>query len=122
MAEVTGPISSMPGARHDFPDGTMCDEHPERPAVARVQGETDSFGCEMYDMCAECLREHREEMAKPNVGKCQWCDADNVELRDARDYEEGMSGPVYSVCGPCKTRYDKRLAAEEASYGDYWGD
>ncbi len=41
MAEVTGPISSLPGAYHSLPKGTMCDEHPDRPAVARVQGETD---------------------------------------------------------------------------------
>ena len=47
MADVTGPISSLPGSGHSVPDGAMCDEHPDRPAVARVQGETDSFGCEM---------------------------------------------------------------------------
>ena len=50
MAEVTGPISTLPGARHALPAGTMCDEHPDRPAVARVQGETDSFGCELNDL------------------------------------------------------------------------
>lgn len=121
MAEVTGPISTLPGARHPVPDGTMCDEHQDRPAVARVQGETDSFGSELFDMCAECLRAHREEMRKPNIGTCQWCKAENVELRDARDYEEGCHGPIYSVCASCKKRQNDDLAAEAASYGD-WDD
>ena len=62
MGDVTGPISTLPGSRHDFPDGTMCDDHPDRKAVARVQGETDSFGSELIDMCQECLDEHRAYM------------------------------------------------------------
>lgn len=32
----------------------MCDDHPDRPATHRVQGETDSFGCEYIDWCQEC--------------------------------------------------------------------
>ena len=59
MADVTGPISSLPGKRHELPKGAKCDEHPERDAVARVQGETDSMGCEMLDLCQECLDDLR---------------------------------------------------------------
>lgn len=121
MAEVTGPISSLPGARHGVPDGTMCDEHPDRLAVARVQGETDSFGAELYDMCDECLRAHREEMSEPDIGTCQWCKAENVALRPARDYEEGCHGPVYSVCASCQKRQANELAAEADRYGN-WDD
>jgi hypothetical protein len=44
MSDVTGPISSLPGSTHAAPTAGMCDDHPDRPAVARVQGETDSFG------------------------------------------------------------------------------
>lgn len=40
----------------------MCDDHPDVPAVARVQGETDSFGCEMHDLCQACLDELRAEI------------------------------------------------------------
>lgn len=43
MSAVTGPISTLPGASHDFPDGTMCDDHPDRPAVARTQIEFEEF-------------------------------------------------------------------------------
>ena len=51
MADVTGRISTLPGSGHKVPDGTMCDNHPDRLATHRVQGETDSFGSEMNDMC-----------------------------------------------------------------------
>jgi hypothetical protein len=54
MADVTGPISTLPGSsHHDVPDGMMCDDHPDRPAVTRLQGETDSFGSEMHDLCGK---------------------------------------------------------------------
>lgn len=38
-----GPVSSMPGAASPVLAGETCDEHPDRPAVRRRQGETDSF-------------------------------------------------------------------------------
>ena len=119
MADVTGPISSLPGA--SFAPQGMCDEHPDRPATARLQGETDSFGCEMHDMCDECAKQHRAEMRKPRISDCDWCDSKNVEVRFKRDYEEGMSGRVYDVCEPCRTRYDKRVEADLAQYDD-WSD
>lgn len=117
MSAVTGPISTLPGRRHDFPEGTMCDDHPDRPAVARIQGETDSFGCEMHDMCAECLKEHREYLQSPEAqehrkGCCEWCRNDATDLRDARDYDEGMSGRVYRVCGACVKRQSDEARAE----------
>lgn len=110
MADVTGPISTLPGARHE-PHG-MCDNCSDKPATVRVQGETDSFGCEMHDFCDECAKADRVEAQQPNVGKCDWCDSQQVELRPKRDYEEGMSGPVYYVCEPCRKRYDKRVDDE----------
>lgn len=122
MAEVTGPISSLPGAVHSIPDGTPCDFHPERPAVVRIQGETDSFGCEMHDLCDECAKEHREEMRQPNIGKCDWCSTANVARTPARDYEEGMNGPVYYVCAACKKRQSDRIDAEASYYDDDYDD
>ena len=38
----------------------------------------------------------------------------------ARDYEEGMSGPVYYVCAACKKRQADRIDAE-LGYDD-WDD
>lgn len=117
MSEVTGPISSLPGASHDVPDGMTCDGHPDRPAVARIQGETDSFGCELHDMCQECLDEHRaylrsDEAQEDRKGQCEWCKGFATDLRDARDYEEGMCGRVYRVCGACIKRVNDEAARE----------
>jgi hypothetical protein len=112
MAEVTGPISSMPGAHHDVPDGMMCDLHRDRPAVARIQGETDSMGAELNDMCQECLDAYRVEISKPYIGRCDWCKREGLKLRSKRDWEEGTHGPVYLVCDDCSTNYNRRVAEE----------
>lgn len=128
MSDVTGPISSLPGSRHTPPDGTRCDEHPDRPAIARVQGETDSFGCEMNDLCEECLKAEREYARSPEAtsGRCDWCKKDATDLRARRDYEEGMCGPVYEVCGGCAARSDARIQADLDAYDngrdDDWDD
>ena len=108
MGDVTGPISTLAGTPHDLPDGAMCDEHPDRPAVARIQGETDSFGSELLDCCQECVDEIRayNRSAEARTGECDWCHNDATDLRDRRDYEEGMYGRVYRVCGACSRRYD----------------
>jgi hypothetical protein len=122
MAEITGPISTLPGARHRVPNGTKCDEHPNRIAVARVQGETDSMGAELYDLCQECLDRHKAEMVNADTsGTCDWCKSFALHLRNKRDYEEGMSGRVYQICDACNDCYNKRIAEEMAAYDD-WGD
>jgi hypothetical protein len=121
MADVTGPISTLPGARYELPDGTVCDEHPDRAAVARIQGDTDSFGSELFDMCAECLAKYREEMKSEEPdGFCDWCRTD-AKLRPTRDYEEGMIGRVYYVCSPCYSKQQAAIRAELDQYDD-WGD
>lgn len=115
MAEVTGPISTLPGAHHSVPDGATCDTHPDRTAVVRVQGETDSFGAELNDLCAECLAELRAYEASPeaSTGRCDWCKQHATDLRDKRDWEEGTAGRVYRVCGACANRYDANQADED---------
>lgn len=110
MAEVTGPISTLPGAHHKIPDGTMCDLHSDRPATHRVQGETDSFGSELNDMCDECYEELKKN---PNpTGTCDWCKTPDVSLRPRRDYDEGTHGPVYHVCQPCIKKDEDRITEE----------
>lgn len=112
MADVTGPISTLPGSSHDVPKGTMCDEHPERTAVSRIQGETDSMGSEMIDCCQECRDEILSAVRKGRSGLCEWCKGKADDLREARDYDEGLSGRVYDVCGECRERQKKRLIEE----------
>lgn len=123
MADVTGPISTLSGATHDVPDGMKCDEHPDRDAVVRIQGETDSFGCEMHDLCQECADADRAwrkspEAAEARKGMCDWCKGEATDLRDRRDYEEGMCGRVYQVCGACVKRENDELKAESDYYDD----
>lgn len=123
MAEVTGPIRTLPGAVHELPEGAKCDEHPDRPAVARIQGETDSFGSELNDMCQECADEYRAWRRSPeaSTGQCEWCEREATDLRATRDYDEGMYGRVYEVCGACRKRVNDEAAAELAQYDD-WDD
>ena len=99
----------------------MCDDHPDRPAVARVQGETDSFGCEYLDLCQECLKKIRDYANSPEArsGHCEWCRTPATDLRDARDYEEGMAGRVYRVCGACIQRRNERVEQELQESGYY---
>jgi len=81
--------------------------------VIRIQGETDSFGSEMWDLCQSCLDQYRHEQRTADTsGTCDWCRTHAQKLRDRRDYEEGMCGRVYQVCQPCIDRENARLAAE----------
>jgi hypothetical protein len=94
----------------------MCDEHPDRPAVVRRQGETDSFGSEMNDLCQECRDAADAYAADPNnhLGTCDWCKSENVHVRPRRDWEEGSAGRVYDICDNCNDKENKRLAEEFA--------
>jgi hypothetical protein len=128
MAAVTGPISTLAGTTRDVPEGMMCDYHPDQPAVVRVQGETDSFGCEMEDICQQCVDERRSyrcseagqaEELEWRTGQCEWCKGLATDLRDARDYEEGMNGRVYRVCGACIKRVNDEAWAEIEAMDSY---
>lgn len=123
MADVTGPIHTLPGAAYGVPDGTMCDDHPDRPATHRVQGETDSFGSEMNDLCDECYAELRAEMNAPQEAfPCDYCKVLSTDRRAIRDPEEGMCGPVYYACAECRRRQRERLEAEAREFDDGYDD
>lgn len=121
MADVTGPISSLPGATHTAPEGTMCDDHPDRPASHRVQGETDSFGSEMHDMCAECFKQYKDNK-KPMIATCDWCKSPDVALKPRRDYDEGLAGRVYYVCAECIRKDNERAREEYEADREYYGE
>lgn len=112
MADVSGPTSTRPGSRHRLPPGTMCDDHPERPAVARIQGETDSFGAEYLDLCQECLDKLQAEAIQARTGPCDWCGQHADTLAHIRDADEGSYGRLYRVCAPCRQRESQRLYDE----------
>lgn len=111
---------SLPGHLHSIPDGTMCDNHPDLLATKRVQGETDSFGCEMHDFCAECYAEYKREVEESDTsGYCDFCKSFANKLRNRRDYEEGLNGPVYQVCESCNSKANKRELDQLDEYGEY---
>lgn len=112
MADVSGPVRTLPGSRSAVPEGMMCDAHPDKPAVCRVRGETDSFGAEFLDLCQECLDELAQNEASSRSGRCDWCGCEAPDLRPRRDFEEGMCGRVYNVCGACVRRENEQLRAE----------
>lgn len=105
MGDVTGPTNKLPGHSHIIPNGTKCDLHDDRLAVKRIQGETDSFGSELEDMCQECFDECVLIMAEygEEEGTYDWCKKayKNKELRPTRDITESSSGPVYYACSKC---------------------
>lgn len=116
---ISGGVASLPGESWQIPEGTMCDDHPDRPAVRRVQGETDSMGCELNDMCQECLDKYKDEVKNADTsGTCEWCKTHAGKLRPRRDYEEGLYGRVYQVCEPCIDKQSARLAQEAAQEDD----
>jgi hypothetical protein len=118
MSDVTGPVSSLPMSSHPAAAGAVCDEHPERSATVRIQGETDSFGAEFHDVCAECAAEMRAHAAADRTGVCDWCSTDATDLRDRRDFEEGSCGRVYRVCGACVKAENEQLAEERKAWED----
>lgn len=105
-----GPVSTLPGAFSHT--DRMCDDHPRRKAVKRVQGETDSMGCEYFHACEECFGKLKYPLR--TSGHCSWCKTPSDDLRNRRDPDEGPAGPVYRVCGPCIVKDNKSFAEEFA--------
>ena len=123
MADVTGPVTTFPGSLGKVPDGTMCDDCSEHLATHRIQGETDSFGAEWYDLCDDCLEEDcRVRREKANEGGvCEWCNEESAPLVPARDYDEGCDGPLYDVCLDCRDRQIEAIEDElNRSRDDDW--
>jgi hypothetical protein len=115
-----GPVSSLPGSSHELPEGTKCDTHEDRLAVKRIQGETDSFGCEYVCMCQECLDEYRAYVKAEleQEHQCDWCKQRKKGLLPRRDPDEGQAGPLYQVCPECIAKDIERSAAELTDYYD----
>lgn len=115
MSDATGPVSTLPNSVHPVKLGTMCDNHPDRPAYRRVQGETDSFGAEFHDLCTECYENDRMHAAEGRHGGCDRCGEESLGLQPVRDYTEGMAGPVYWYCAACRKLH---VAEQHAEFDD----
>ena len=102
------------------------DWHCESQATTRIQGETDSFGAEYYHLCDACyeldteIQEYNDIKHGNDEACCEWCKTLVLrkDLGWTRDIDEGSNGPVYEVCGSCRTRQAEQIAEELASYDD----
>ena len=123
-----GPVSTMPGSRTLIAAGVIhCDDHADRWAQYRVQGETDSFGCEYLHLCASCADAMRIASLEPKDGYCEWHKGEGLNLRPFRDIDEGMAGPVYMTCQSCRDKVHLAAAEEmdargSDGYDDYFDD
>lgn len=72
-------------------------------ATQRQITETDSFGDEFGYYCSRCAEKQREldKQQGPEIGTCDGCSAQGVEIRPIRDPDEGNHGPVYDRCDAC---------------------
>jgi hypothetical protein len=103
---------TLPGTKIPGAEG-QCEQECGRPATCQVQGETDSMGAEWWRMCDECAA----EASDPTIdGPCDWCKQGASELRPIRDWEEGLSGPVYWVCPPCTKKEREGFAEVQAQW------
>jgi hypothetical protein len=127
-----GPVSTMPGHQERlYPlyggvHGIMCENHDEVQASHRVQGETDSMGCEYHYFCASCADAARAADAEQKDGYCDLHNGEGSDIRNWRDYDEGMSGPIYRACRLCRDRANAAAAEEARRYENddigYWDD
>lgn len=115
-----GPISTLPYTLRAAPAETQCDEVGcSTLATHRMQGETDSFGCEFIDLCEDHYLQHAKAMRDlKSPGQCDWCKQEADDRRPRRDYDEGMSGRVYQVCRPCIKKDNGELRRQQEEYDD----
>ena len=83
-------------------------------ATVQIQGETDSFGYEVVDLCEEHLAQDREKEQKKRSKpqSCDWCKKAKTGVRAHRDWTEGSHGPVYQVCTNCRLAESAEIQAE----------
>ena len=107
---ISGPTRGLPGRKMKPEYDARCDDHEDRLAVIKIQGETDSFGAEYFYMCQECLTEH-EAQSDEDESTCDWCKK-MAMLKPIRDLTEGSCGPVYYVCPSCAGKNLKHALEE----------
>jgi hypothetical protein len=89
MTDVSYAIPGIGCLKPKMHEGQTCDLCPE-PATRRIQGETDSFGCEWLD---HCDYHHGRVMAGAMFSQCDHCESDEwIEI------DEGQGDVSCSSC------------------------
>jgi len=112
-------IGGLPGDTKAIDSNEQCDNC-ENTVTKRVQGETDSFGAEYHYVCDDCAAKMKQEDEEYRniLTSCDWCKKE-AKLHTARDFEEGLSGPVYEICDDCASKQNRALR-EEFDAEEYW--
>lgn len=106
MGNKSGQTAQLPGDLVKVDAGDMCETEGHRHIAATrcVVNEADSMGWEGTCMCDPCYRVYLlDKKENPLVDTCERCNTPNVRLFNKRDWEEGNGGPVYQVCGSCRS-------------------
>lgn len=100
-----GPVFTLPGDVRELQDkeNQPCERCSAKPATHRLQGETDSFGCEYSYFCTDCLAKAKAQIAVEPM-TCEQCQTVSTEVMALRDPEEGLTGPVIHLCPTCNNR------------------
>jgi len=109
----------LPGHTVKCGDGYTCEGwncECSNPATYRIQGETDSFGCEYIYLCDGCkkIMDTPDPDTVPESTICDWCKKEVTVWSHMRDFDEGTSGPVYHVCSACRAKENRRAEEELA--------
>lgn len=117
-----GPVSTLPGNTVPSDPVDRCDDC-DKPSTHRVQGETDSFGCEYLFFCADCHGKFKLALdaSRDDPGTCDFCKGTSEPVRTTRDPDEGSSGPVYHACTSCRAKR-REQAWDELNDRGYDGD
>lgn len=51
-------------------------------------------------------------------GECDWCRRESNELVEHQDFEEGLAGQLWDVCGDCRRKENQRIDLECGSLED----
>lgn len=108
--KVRRPIGTLPGYTRPACRGDVCDEC-DLPATAEIQGETDSFAAEFHTLCPIHFAQMKNRIAASRELEtiCDLCKKSKTHCTPWRDYDEGVNGPVYSVCVDCKHQKNEEL-------------
>jgi hypothetical protein len=107
-------MNNLPGSRVAYIGCDTCEEcNNGTRATWRLQGETDSFGCEYIFVCDKHLEEADDAAREADTaGPCDWCKINKEKLSPHRDIDEGSNGPVYHVCSSCIAKESEALEDE----------
>jgi len=105
---------ALPGEVRKHHSNEQC-EYDDCTATAthKVCTESDSFGDEWEYRCEA----HLPDPTKKNIGDCDHCEAQDVELVPTRDPEE-IHGPVSYLCPACLSRHRQYVRELNESYHD----